>query len=65
MNTFSLIAIFVCLAAVLGVLFFGLYAMMRGGEFGRKWSNKLMQMRVLLQAGAIGVMMLVVYLAKR
>lgn len=65
MSGFYLIVIALALFAVLGVLFFGLYALMRGGEFGRKWSNKLMQLRVLFQAAAIGVIMLVVYLAKR
>ena len=46
-----------CLAAVLAILFTGIYALMRGGEFGRKWSNKLMQMRVAAQAVAILVLL--------
>lgn len=46
-----------CLAVVLAVLFTGIYALMKGGEFGRKWSNKLMQMRVLAQAFAIVVLL--------
>ncbi len=46
-----------CLALVLAILFVGIYALMRGGEFGRKWSNKLMQMRVMAQAVAILVLL--------
>jgi uncharacterized membrane protein len=41
------------LGAVALTLFFGIYALFRGGEFGRTWSNKLMRLRVLLQFGAI------------
>ncbi|MEP6968012.1 MAG: twin transmembrane helix small protein [Pseudomonadota bacterium] len=41
------------LAAVAITLGFGIYTLFRGGEFGFKWSNKLMRLRVLLQACAI------------
>ncbi len=46
----------VSLAAVLGALLFGLYALFRGGDFGRSYSNKLMRLRVLLQFVAILVL---------
>ena len=46
-----------CLA-VLGVLIAGLYSMWRGGEFSRKWSNKLMRMRIALQFVAIIIIMI-------
>ena len=49
MNTVFLIAMIVMLLAVLTTLFIGLYALFRGGEFGRAYSNKLMRLRVLLQ----------------
>jgi hypothetical protein len=43
--------------AALGVVFlilcFGIYAMFRGGDFGRSWSNKAMRMRVVAQFVAI------------
>ncbi len=42
---------------VVSILFVGIYALMKGGDFGRKWSNKLMQMRVLAQAVAIVVLL--------
>ena len=37
------------LAAVSTILCFGLYALYRGGDFGRSKSNKLMRLRVLAQ----------------
>ena len=41
------------LAAVALVLFTGIFGMMRGGGFNRKYGNKLMQLRVGLQFLAI------------
>ncbi len=41
------------LAAVALVLFTGVFGMMRGGDFNRKYGNKLMQLRVGLQFLAI------------
>ncbi len=43
------IMIVVALATTLGILFFGLISMARGGEFNKKHSNKLMRMRVIAQ----------------
>ncbi len=37
------------LLVVFAVLCFGIYAMFRGGDFGRSWSNKAMRMRVVAQ----------------
>ena len=45
------------LSAVTAVLGFGIYALFRGGDYGRSWSNKLMRLRVVLQAVAIAVLM--------
>jgi hypothetical protein len=47
----------VALVAVLAVLGFGIFALFRGGDFGRSWSNKLMRLRVLMQFIAIIVLM--------
>jgi uncharacterized membrane protein len=44
------------LAAVLITLCVGIYALFRGGDFGRSYSNKLMRLRVLLQFVAIMVL---------
>ncbi|MBJ7413037.1 MAG: twin transmembrane helix small protein [Phenylobacterium sp.] len=54
-------AIFAALAAVGTVLALGIYALFRGGDFGRSWSNKLMRLRVLTQAVAVAVLMLAVW----
>jgi len=56
MDVFSYL-IPVSLAAVAVVLAFGIYALFRGGDFGRSYSNKLMRLRVLMQAIAIAVLM--------
>jgi drug/metabolite transporter (DMT)-like permease len=46
----------VALLAVLGALGFGIYALFRGGDYGRSHSNKLMRLRVVLQFVAILVL---------
>jgi hypothetical protein len=45
------------LVAVTVVLAFGIYALYRGGDFGRSYSNKLMRLRVLTQAIAVAILM--------
>jgi hypothetical protein len=45
------------ITAVAIVLAFGIYALFRGGDFGRSYSNKLMRLRVVMQAVAIAVLM--------
>ena len=47
----------VALAAVALVLGAGIYSLFRGGDFGRSYSNKLMRLRVVMQALAIAVLM--------
>jgi drug/metabolite transporter (DMT)-like permease len=44
------------LLAVLSALGVGLYALFRGGDFNRSYSNKLMRLRVVLQFAAILVL---------
>jgi hypothetical protein len=44
------------LIAVTVVLALGIYALFRGGDFGRSYSNKLMRLRVVTQAVAIAVL---------
>lgn len=51
----------VSLIAVAVVLAGGIFALFRGGDFGRSWSNKLMRMRVLAQAVAIAVLVAAVW----
>ena len=55
------ILLILAMLATLGVLFAGLFAMARGGEFNRKHGNRLMRWRVVLQGTAvllIGVILL-------
>ena len=43
----------IAMAAVLGALVLGIFSMAKGGEFNKKYGNKLMRARVFLQAGAV------------
>jgi type II secretory pathway component PulF len=45
--------LYILLAVVFVVLAAGIYALFRGGEFGRTWSNRLMRLRVLFQFIAV------------
>jgi Hypoxia induced protein conserved region len=51
--TFMTVLIALALFAVLGVLVTGIVSMFRGGEFNRKYGNKLMQLRVIMQLVAV------------
>ncbi len=60
LNTLVVIA----LAGTLAVLFAGVFTMARGGEFSRKWGNKLMRARVATQGLAI-LLLLALFLLNR
>lgn len=53
MSEFLTALIYPALGVVFLVLCFGIYALFRGGDFGRSWSNKAMRMRVAVQFVAI------------
>lgn len=44
------------LAGVLVSLGVGLYALFKGGDFGRSYSNKLMRLRIVMQAIAVALL---------
>lgn len=46
----------IALGVVFLILCFGIFAMFKGGDFGRTWSNKAMRMRVVAQFIAILVL---------
>ncbi|GIX14920.1 MAG: hypothetical protein KatS3mg118_2879 [Paracoccaceae bacterium] len=46
------VAVFACLA-VLAVLLFGVGSFARGGEFNRRNANRIMRLRILMQAIAV------------
>lgn len=55
-----ILLVVVSVAAVATVLGVGIYGLMTGGAFNRKFSNKLMMLRVALQAVAIGIIMMAI-----
>ena len=54
--------IIVALALVLGVLIVGVLGMAKGGEFNKKYGNKLMRIRIVLQFVALALILLAAYL---
>ena len=52
------VLIAIAVLAVLAVLFVGVFAMVRGGDFNRKYGNKLMRLRVILQFTAVLLILL-------
>ncbi len=59
------VLILVALLAVLVTLGVGIYALFRGGDFGRTYSNKLMRLRVVLQFVAILILVAAFYAHRR
>ncbi len=59
---FILVAI-ACLAVV-GVLMVGVAGFARGGEFNRKYANKIMRLRLLAQFIAVILIVVFVYLSR-
>jgi hypothetical protein len=53
MSGFLFALLIIAMLAVLGVLFFGLFSMARGGPFNDRNANKLMRWRVALQGVAL------------
>jgi hypothetical protein len=58
METVLHVLLFFALAAVVIVLFTGIASFVAGGEFNRKYANKLMRLRVATQAVAVGLLLL-------
>ncbi|MFT4074608.1 MAG: twin transmembrane helix small protein [Asticcacaulis sp.] len=57
----ALIAMF----GVLVVLGIGIFSLVRGGYFRERWSNKLMQLRVAMQAVAILLLVILAWAMHR
>lgn len=55
------ILILVAIAAVTVTLGFGLYSLYRGGDYARSNSNKLMRLRVALQATAVVLLLVALW----
>ena len=52
MNVFDILVL-LAIAAVAVTLGFGIYSLYRGGDYARSNANKLMRLRVVLQAVAV------------
>ena len=50
------------MAVVVGILMFGIGSFGKGGEFSRKYSNKMMQWRLIAQFVAVILILLFVWL---
>ena len=64
MNAFAITLVVIAMLTTLGVLFAGLIAMARGGEFNRKHGNRLMRWRVMAQFTAIAIFALAMLLSQ-
>lgn len=53
------------LFAVVITLGLGIYSLYRGGDFARSHSNKLMRLRIVLQAAAIVVLLAAFWFSRR
>ncbi len=58
------ISVIICLI-VLIILMFGIGSFAKGGDFGKKYSNKLMRWRIIMQAIAVILIIAFVYFEKR
>ena len=58
------ILIILSMAVVLIILMVGIGGFGKGGEFNRKYANKIMRLRILLQAIAILLIILFVYFSR-
>ena len=63
-SIFLILAIVTCLV-VLIILMFGIGSFAKGGNFGRKYSNKLMRWRIIAQAVAVLLIIVCVYFEKK
>ena len=63
-SIFLILAIVTCLI-VLIILMFGIGSFAKGGNFGKKYSNKFMRWRIIAQAVAVLLIIAFVYFEKR
>ena len=65
MSSICLILAIVTCLIVLIILMFGIGSFAKGGNFGRKYSNKLMRWRIIAQAVAVLLIIVFVYFEKK
>ena len=64
MSIWFLIAAAVVCFAVLIVLMVGVGSFAKGGDFNRKYANKIMRLRIILQAVAVVLILITVWIAR-
>lgn len=64
MTLFATILMIAAMAITVLILFTGVVSMAKGGEFNRKWSNRLMRYRIVAQAVALAMFALAIFLIK-
>jgi len=57
------VLIIISMAVVLIILMVGIGGFGKGGEFNRKYANKIMRLRILAQFLAVAIILLFVYLS--
>ena len=65
MNSFLFVLIAIAMLSVLAVLAIGIGGFIHGGEFNRKYGNKLMQARVVLQGIALALLAIAFFVYKK
>lgn len=63
-DKFLPLVLIVCMFVALLVVLIGVIAMAKNGNFNKKYSNKLMRMRVLFQGVAVIVFASIIYLSR-
>jgi len=53
MNGFFTILLILSMLGVVGILGAGFFSMAKGGEFNKKYGNRLMRWRVIMQGAAL------------
>lgn len=59
------VIVVLAILAVAGVLVLGIGGFAKGGAFNAKYANKLMRLRILLQAIAVILILLYIYLKRQ
>ena len=65
MNHLIVPAIIIAMLSVLAVMALGIFSMAKGGDFNKKYGNKIMQARVILQGIALGLIALAFLFAQK
>ena len=63
-SNFLPLVLVLCMFVALLVVIIGVIAMAKNGNFNKKYSNKLMRMRVLFQGAAVIIFAAIIYLSR-